>query len=95
MDRVASAVKDHRARIKSIQRKRLIVYSYEQVMSHTPYMHRTLTYGALHNVVAIVYPICVRHEAIMLQKLSSAPKITYYAFKKNAYYSQNHATNFS
>ena len=39
-----------------------------------------------------------RHEAIMLQKLSimllsSAPKITYYAFK-NAHYSQNHATNF-
>ena len=35
MDGVASATNDHRARIKSIQRQRLITV-YEQVMSCTP-----------------------------------------------------------
>ena len=40
MDEVASAIKDHRARIKSIQRQRHIVY--EQVMSRAPCTYRTL-----------------------------------------------------
>ena len=73
--------------------RRLLIYL-TGVLYITPMPHSWISLHVL--VVYVAAVLMVRHEAIMLQKLSimllsSAQKITYYAFE-NYPFSQNYAT---